>query len=104
MLCREQRFGAAAGERDCLGIMLGTGVGGAVILDGQVIHGRRGAAAEIGHMPLTDLGSRPVAAAQRRAMALPPASDSRCPGTPQPAGRQTAMLWRREYSPKLEKP
>ena len=50
-LVGEQRFGAAAGERDCLGIMLGTGVGGAVILDGQVIHGRRGAAAEIGHMP-----------------------------------------------------
>ncbi|MSS46296.1 ROK family protein [Cutibacterium sp. WCA-380-WT-3A] len=51
-LIGERRFGAATGERDCLGVMLGTGVGGAVILDGQVIRGRRGAAAEIGHMPV----------------------------------------------------
>lgn len=50
-LLGEQRFGAAAGRADCLGIMLGTGVGGAVILGGELWCGARGAAAEIGHMP-----------------------------------------------------
>lgn len=36
---------------DVLGVMLGTGVGGAVILDGELRHGARGAAGEIGHTP-----------------------------------------------------
>lgn len=51
-LLGEQRFGAAAGHDDCLGIMLGTGVGGAVVLGGAIHAGVRGAAAEIGHMPV----------------------------------------------------
>lgn len=51
-LLGEQRFGAAAGHQDCLGVMLGTGVGGAVILDGALRSGPRGAAAEVGHMPV----------------------------------------------------
>lgn len=51
-LLGEQRFGAAAGHDDCLGVMLGTGVGGAVILGGAIHAGARGAAAEIGHMPV----------------------------------------------------
>lgn len=36
---------------DVLGIMLGTGVGGAVVLDGKLRHGPHGAAGEIGHTP-----------------------------------------------------
>ncbi len=36
---------------DVLGIMLGTGVGGAVVLDGGLWHGPNGAAGEIGHTP-----------------------------------------------------
>lgn len=42
---------AAAGEGDVLGVMLGTGVGGAVIIDGELRHGPNGAAGEIGHTP-----------------------------------------------------
>lgn len=43
---------AAAGIRDdVLGVMLGTGVGGAVIIDGQLRRGPHGAAGEIGHTP-----------------------------------------------------
>ncbi|MGW9268761.1 MULTISPECIES: ROK family protein [Microbacterium] len=38
-------------ERDVLGVMLGTGVGGAVIIDGALHHGPHGAAGEIGHTP-----------------------------------------------------
>lgn len=36
---------------DVLGIMLGTGVGGAVVLNGELRHGPNGAAGEIGHTP-----------------------------------------------------
>lgn len=39
------------GGRDVLGLMLGTGVGGALLLDGQLRHGPHGAAGEIGHTP-----------------------------------------------------
>jgi glucokinase len=39
------------GARDVLGVMLGTGVGGALLLDGQLRGGPHGAAGEIGHTP-----------------------------------------------------
>lgn len=43
---------AEAGTReDVLGVMLGTGVGGAVIIDGELRRGPHGAAGEIGHTP-----------------------------------------------------
>lgn len=38
-------------DRDVLGVMLGTGVGGALIIDGDLHHGPHGAAGEIGHTP-----------------------------------------------------
>lgn len=41
----------AAAATDVLGIMLGTGVGGAVVLDGALRYGHSGAAGEIGHTP-----------------------------------------------------
>ncbi|UJP11675.1 ROK family protein [Microbacterium sp. KUDC0406] len=46
-------LGEAAGraDRDVLGVMLGTGVGGALIVDGDLRHGPHGAAGEIGHTP-----------------------------------------------------
>ncbi|MFD5225254.1 ROK family protein [Microbacterium sp. NPDC058342] len=45
-------LGEAAGEGgDVLGVMLGTGVGGAVIIDGELRRGPHGAAGEIGHTP-----------------------------------------------------
>ena len=46
----ESRFGAAKGVRDFVMITLGTGVGGALFLDGEPYRGSRGLAAEIGHM------------------------------------------------------
>jgi glucokinase len=42
--------GAARGADDVLGVWMGTGVGGALILDGRPFNGSRGAAGEIGHM------------------------------------------------------
>jgi glucokinase len=43
--------GAAAGERHVLGMTLGTGVGGALWMDGALHEGPHGAAGEIGHIP-----------------------------------------------------
>ena len=49
-LLGEWLAGAARGVRDALGLWLGTGVGGALILDGRPYLGARGAAGEIGHV------------------------------------------------------
>ncbi len=46
----ESRFGAAKGVRDFVMITLGTGVGGALFLDGEPYRGSRGLGGEIGHM------------------------------------------------------
>jgi len=48
----ESRLGAARDAENVVALVLGTGVGGAVILGGQLYHGRGGAAGEIGHMVL----------------------------------------------------
>lgn len=42
---------AADAAGDVLGVMLGTGVGGALIVDGELRRGPHGAAGEIGHTP-----------------------------------------------------
>ncbi len=47
----EMAAGAGRRHRNALGIMLGTGVGGALWLDGRLFPGPHGAAGEIGHMP-----------------------------------------------------
>lgn len=46
----ESRFGAAKGVRDFVMITLGTGVGGALVLDGEPYRGSRGLGGELGHM------------------------------------------------------
>lgn len=49
VLC-EQRHGAARGCTDVVGLTLGTGIGGGVIVGGELYRGATGAAAELGHM------------------------------------------------------
>lgn len=46
----EHRFGAAKGTRDAVMLTIGTGIGGGVIIDGEVYRGSNGAASEPGHM------------------------------------------------------
>ena len=46
--------GAAAGYKDAVVITLGTGVGAAVICDGRIIVGARGAGGEVGHIHVDD--------------------------------------------------
>ncbi|ETK30929.1 ROK family protein [Microbispora sp. ATCC PTA-5024] len=51
-LYAEAKIGAAAGASHALAVVVGTGVGGAVLSDGRLIHGRHGAAGEFGHLPV----------------------------------------------------
>lgn len=51
-LLAEQRNGAAKGYQNVIGITLGTGVGGAILLNGELYRGRDGSAGEIGHMTI----------------------------------------------------
>jgi len=48
----EATDGAAAGVRVVFGVILGTGTGGGVVVDGRVIDGANGIAGEWGHNPL----------------------------------------------------
>lgn len=45
----EYRFGAGRGHADVVAITVGTGIGGAVIMDGKIRHGGFGNAGEFGH-------------------------------------------------------
>ncbi len=85
--------GAAHGVGNVLGVWMGTGVGGALILDGRPFNGSRGAAGEIGHVivraggALCSCGRRGCveAYAGRRSMAAIAASMV-------DAGRQTSLF------------
>ena len=46
----EARFGAARGKRNALIVAIGTGVGGAIIVDGHLLRGAAGFGGEIGHL------------------------------------------------------
>ena len=50
--------GAARGSRHAIGITIGTGIGGGLILDGQLYHGASDVAGEIGHTTIDTEGRR----------------------------------------------
>jgi fructokinase len=52
----EATDGAAAGAAVVFGVILGTGVGGGIVVDGKVIAGANAIAGEWGHNPLPDAG------------------------------------------------
>ncbi|WP_153396514.1 ROK family glucokinase [Ornithinicoccus halotolerans] len=54
----EHRYGAGQGEPRLLLVTLGTGIGGALLLDGEVERGRWGLAGEFGHMQVVPEGHR----------------------------------------------
>jgi len=54
----EWRFGAGRGTGSLVFVTVSTGIGGGVITEGHIYHGRRGLAAEIGHMTITGEGER----------------------------------------------
>lgn len=55
----EYKAGAAIGHKNTITVTLGTGVGGGIIVEGKLMRGKTGAAAEVGHMPLTWKKERP---------------------------------------------
>jgi glucokinase len=54
----EHAYGAAKGKSRAVGIWIGTGIGGGLIVDGELDKGHRGAAGEIGHMILDENGPK----------------------------------------------
>ncbi|SEF46813.1 glucokinase [Thermomonospora echinospora] len=54
----EFRFGAGRGERFLVLVALGTGIGGGIVVDGELYRGRFGLAGEIGHLRMVPDGRR----------------------------------------------
>ncbi|HKV30257.1 MAG TPA: ROK family protein [Candidatus Dormibacteraeota bacterium] len=87
----ELRVGAGRGARSVLGITLGTGVGGGLVIDGEVYFGHDGTAGEIGHQtilpdgPLCGCGNYGCLEALCRASAI--AAACGCEGVEQAAAR-----------------
>jgi glucokinase len=54
----EARVGAARGARTALMIAIGTGIGGAILVNGNVENGRTGTAGSLGHMPAPSSSGR----------------------------------------------
>ncbi|MGD0127656.1 MAG: ROK family protein [Terriglobia bacterium] len=65
----EYTLGAGQGASELVGIFVGTGIGGGIVIGGQLFLGSRGAAAEVGHIvidmngPLCGCGNRGCAEA-----------------------------------------
>lgn len=51
-------LGAGRGTQTLVGLTLGTGIGGGIVLDGQIYHGASDIAGEIGHMTIDSTGRR----------------------------------------------
>lgn len=54
----EHAYGVGRGVSTMVGIFVGTGIGGGIIINGQLHSGMRGAAGEVGHMMLDPKGPR----------------------------------------------
>ena len=54
----ESRFGAGVGHRFVLCVTMGTGIGGALVIDNRVFRGANGMAGEFGHMQVVPDGHR----------------------------------------------
>jgi glucokinase len=52
----EFHFGAGQGYHDIVYVSIGTGIGGGIIVNGRLLQGRRGLAAEMGHMSISENG------------------------------------------------
>lgn len=52
MSLAELKFGAAVGAKSAVCVTVGTGVGGAVIIDGKLVRGHTHSAGELGHMTI----------------------------------------------------
>jgi len=62
----EARDGAGAGACGVFGVILGTGVGGGIVIDGELLRGANGIAGEWGHTPLPYLRADALASQEVR--------------------------------------
>ena len=53
----ELRAGALRGARNAIGVFIGTGVGGGIVINGEIYRGSTGSAGEVGHMIVQEGGS-----------------------------------------------
>lgn len=58
MALGELAYGAGRGAKNMICITLGSGVGGAIIIDGELYRGSTFSAGEIGHLPINEDGPR----------------------------------------------
>jgi len=58
MTLAEHRFGAGKGAANLVCLTLGTGVGGGIIINGEIYRGSTMCAGEIGHVPINEKGPR----------------------------------------------
>lgn len=54
----EWRHGAGVGLRNLVYVTVSTGIGGGVVVDGRLLHGRRGMAGHVGHFHMMPMGPR----------------------------------------------
>ncbi|HWG94937.1 MAG TPA: ROK family protein [Mycobacteriales bacterium] len=92
----EHLAGAGRGARDLLGVVVSTGVGGGLVLDGRVRDGRTGSAGHVGHVvvepdgPECGCGARGCLEAVARGPAV--VARARARGCPAVDGRSLAAL------------
>lgn len=65
-LLAEASQGAAAGRRNAAFIALGTGIGGALMVNGNLLRGAHGGAGEMGYMPLWQIEAPGIAALEEK--------------------------------------
>lgn len=54
MIIAEKEFGAAKNYNNVIGVTIGTGIGGGIVVNGQLLTGSEGIAGEIGHILIND--------------------------------------------------
>jgi glucokinase len=60
ILAGEMKFGAGRGYRNVIGFTVGTGIGGAVVIDGRMVRGRNWATGHFGYMSHEPKGARHI--------------------------------------------
>lgn len=60
ILAGEMKFGAGRGYREVAAVTVGTGIGGALVMNGQMVRGRNWATGHFGYMSLDPCGPRHV--------------------------------------------
>ena len=84
--------GAAAGERDFIAMVVSTGVGGGIVLDGRLLDGAAGNAGHIGHV-IVEPDGRPCVCGGRGCLEAEASGPSIAAATGRPASRGRRPTW-----------